>query len=412
LDQTNWWTSGGSACAANGAQQTDPLLAKNLSCVNVQASPASPFAVDRKDDKQPYTDSWSFTVAQQTPWQGLLEVAYVGNRSRDQLSVGGAGSNLNLVPLGAITSDPTVTNASSADANKYRPLQGYGDVNTAVNNIYSNYNALQVTWGRHAGRYTIQANYSYQKSLGIVQPGNPANGPSVTLDPFNLDNNYGVMPGDRRQLFNVAYSIDIGNPLHAHGALAAATAGWQISGITQLQSGANLTYLSNNTNFNMSLNGAILPGSVSAANPNGVTITNQSILGTNAVQLQPVVTCDPRSGLSSHQFINGSCFAAPSVVGQNGPTLLPVVYGPSYFNSDLALFKNFQITESKRLQFRIQAYNFLNHPLWSFNGTNNLNLNFTQDSTTQAITLNNSNFGRTTTKEGARVMEFAVKFYF
>ena len=41
-----------------------------------------------RDDKQPYTDSWSFTVAQRTPWQGLLEVAYIGNRSRDLPSSG------------------------------------------------------------------------------------------------------------------------------------------------------------------------------------------------------------------------------------------------------------------------------------------------------------------------------------
>jgi hypothetical protein len=282
-------------------------------------------------------------------------------------------------------------------------VQGYQDMNIAVNNIYSNYNGLQMTWGRHAGRYTIQANYTYQKSLGIVQPGNPANGPSVTLDPFNLAHNYGVMPGDRRQLFNIAYSIDFGNPLHAHGVLAGVTSGWQISGITQLQSGANLTGLSNNTNFNIALNNAILPGSEGLTNPDGshgITISNQSIMGTNAVQLQPLGTCNPTTGLSSHQYVNGACFAAPTVVGQNGPILLPVAYGPGYFNSDMALFKNFQITESKRLQFRVQAYNFLNHPLWSFNGTNNLNLNFTQDATTQAVTLNNPNFGKTTTKEG------------
>jgi hypothetical protein len=411
LDPNNWFAPG-STCTD---PSTGPLLAKNLSCINVQASPAQPFAVDSKDDKQPFTDSWSFTVSQQTPWKGLLEVAYVGNRSRDQLSVGGAGSNINLIPIGTIVPTGSQPNPSLANSDNYRPLQGYKDINIAVNNIYSNYNGLQMTWGRHAGRYTVQANYSYQKSLGIVQPGNPANGPSVTLDPFNLARNYGVMPGDRRQLFNIAYSIDIGNPLHAHGALAAATAGWQISGITQVQSGANLTFLSNNTNFNMSLNGAIIPGSETLLNPDGshgITIGNQSIMGTNAVQLQPLVTCNPTSGLSSHQYVNGACFAAPTVVGQNGPTLLPVAYGPSYFNSDLALFKNFTITESKRLQFRIQAYNFLNHPLWSFNGTGNLNLNFTQDPTTQAITLNNPNFGKTTTKEGARVLEFSVKFYF
>ncbi len=413
LDPTNWFASGGSGCA--GYTSSDPLFAKNLSCINAAASPASPFAVDSRDDKQPFTDSWSFTVAQRTPWQSLLEVAYVGNRSRDQLSVGGAGSNINLVPLGAIQPTGAQPNPSLANADAYRPLQGYQNLNIAVNNIYSNYNGLQVTWGRHAGRYTLQANYSYQKSLGIVQPGNPANGPSVTLNPYNLAANYGVMPGDRRQLFNIAYSIDLGSPLRTEKVLGGVVNGWQLSGITQLQSGANLTYLSSNDNFNMQLNNAIIPGSQGLLNPDGshgITISNKSILGTDAMQLNPLVTCNPKSGLSSHQYVNGSCFAAPTAVGQSGPALLPVVYGPGYFNSDLALFKNFQITESKKLQFRIQAYNFINHPLWSFSGTSNLNLNFVQDPTTQAVSLSNPNFGKTTTKEGNRVLEFAAKFFF
>jgi hypothetical protein len=89
-----------------------------------------------------------------------------------------------------------------------------------------------------------------------------------------------------------------------------------------------------------------------------------------------------------------------------------VVYGPGYFNSDLSVFKNFNITESKKLQFRIQAYNFLNHPLWSFPDGGNLSLKFSQDPATGAITQTNSTFGTTTAKEGHRVVELAVKFYF
>ena len=79
----------------------------------------------------------------------------------------------------------------------------------------------------------------------------------------------------------------------------------------------------------MQLNNAIIPGSISAANPKGIQISNQSILGTNAIQLNPIVTCDPTKNLGPHQFINGSCFAAPTQVGVNGPTLLPVAYGPA-----------------------------------------------------------------------------------
>jgi Carboxypeptidase regulatory-like domain len=396
-----------------------PLFAKDLSTIPFTAAPAAPAAVDSKDDRQPYTDSYSFTVAQRTPFRSLLEVAYLGNRTRDIQNTGGFGSNINLVPLGAMLG---ATNPALANPNLYRPLNdpttgaGYGDVNLTTNTLYSNYNSLQVTWGRQAGRYTLQANYTYQKALGIVTGNNP-NG-SATINPFNLGSNYGVQPTDRRQLFNVAYSIDLGNPLHAHGFLAGATAGWQISGITQLQSGANLTYsggMNGNTDYNMQLNNSIIPGTEGLVNPDGshgVQISNQSILGTNAVQLNPIVTCNPRSGLSSHQYINPNCFAAPTVVGQNGPTLLPVSYGPGYFDSDLAVFKNFAISESKRLQFRIQAYNFLNHPLYSFPDSSNLTLQFTQDPTTQAITQTNANFGKATTKQGARVVELVVKFYF
>jgi hypothetical protein len=251
--------------------------------------------------------------------------------------------------------------------------------------------------------------------LGIVSPSNG----QANLNPFNLASNYGIQPGDRRQLFNVAYSIEFGNPIHNSKILAGLANGWQLSGITQIQSGANLTFSNNgpattSDNFNLGggLNGAIIPGSKSAANPDGIAINNQSILGTNAVQLNPLVTCDPRSGLGSHQYINGNCFTVPTVVGQNGPTLLPVVYGPGYFNSDLGVFKNFSISESKKLQFRIQAYNFLNHPLWSFPDGGNLSLKFSQDALTGAITQTNSNFGTTTAKEGHRVIELAVKFYF
>jgi Carboxypeptidase regulatory-like domain len=435
IGPSSWVSSGGGACPVR--QATDPaapLFASYLSCLNVSATPASPAAVDSRDDKQPYTDSWSFTVSQRAPWQSRVEVAYVGNRSRDLANSGGFGSNRNLVPAGAITAvcnQSTDCDSANANANSFRPLQGYGDLNQATNNAYSNYNALQITWGRHVGRYTMQANYTLQKSLGIVlnNANNQSNG-SISIDPFNLRANYGVQPTDRRHLFNYAYSIDLGNPMHAHGVLEGITGGWQVSGVLQLQSGANLTYgggYNSSTNFHMSLtckdstvvcpqSAAIIPGTATGINgdplKNGIAINNQSILGTNALQLNPIVTCNPSSGLSSHQFVNPNCFAAPTVVGQNGPTLLPVSYGPAYFNWDTAIFKNFKISESKSLQFRVNGYNFLNHPLWSFPDAGNLTLQFVQDPATGVITQQNPNFGKTTVKQGARIVEFAVKFYF
>jgi hypothetical protein len=91
--------------------------------------------------------------------------------------------------------------------------------------------------------------------------------------------------------------------------------------------------------------------------------------------------------------------------------MLPVSYGPAYFNWDLAIFKNFDITEKQKLQFRVQGYNFLNHPLYSFNGSN-LSLQYQQDPVTGAFTQADTNFGKTTEKQGQRIVEFAAKFFF
>jgi len=347
-----------------------------------------PAAVDSKDDKQPYTDSYSFTIAQRLPWSSLLEVAYVGNQSKDLPNNKGAGSDINLVPAGSMLRSGVDPN--SLTANDFRPLRGFSNLGLATNNLYSNYNSLQVTWVRTKGRYIINGNYTYGKAMGIIDS---------SRDAFNLNNNYGVLPSNRTHIFNVAYSVELGN--HTRQKFAGGFInGWQVSGITQLQSGANLSGLSSNNNFGFNLNSAKIPGTT-------YNISNSSILGTTDIQLNPILTCDPTSGLKEHQFINPSCFSFPTRIGQNGPTVLPAIYGPGFFNSDLGLFKNFQIKEQMKLQFRFNAYNFLNHPLWSFNG-NNLTLGF--DPNTGAV--NTPTFGTVTDKQGRRVIQLAVKFYF
>jgi len=369
-----------------------PLYARNLASVNVAAQAGSPSAVNSTDDSQPYTDNWNFTVSQRTPWSGLLEAAYVGNRSRDlQNTSGGPGVNINLVPLGAmLSSNNGGVDPNSLTANNFRPMPHYSDLVLASNNLYLNYNALQVTWVRTKGRYTINMNYTYGKSLGIINPG---------LDQFNLAQDYGVMPTNRKQIFNAAYSIELGNPMK-HNILAKGLInGWQLSGITQLESGPNLTG-NQGQNFGMNLNSYKIPGTA-------FNISNVSLLGTPDIQLNPILTCNPTSNLGHNQYINPSCFTFPKEVGQNGPITLPAIYGPAFFNSDLGMFKNFNISESKKLQIRFNGYNFLNHPLWSFNG-NNLGIGF--DGTTGLV--NTPTFGTVLNKQGHRIVQVAAKFYF
>ena len=135
--------------------------------------------MDSKDDRQPYTDSYSLPISQRVPWSSLLEVAYVGNQSRDLLQQAEHGSNINLVPVGAMLSSKTAAwIPTSLTANNFRPLKGFSDLALATNSAYANYNALQVTWVRTKGRYTINMNYTFGKAMGIVSP---------TLDQFNLE---------------------------------------------------------------------------------------------------------------------------------------------------------------------------------------------------------------------------------
>jgi hypothetical protein len=320
-----------------------------------------------------------------------VEVAYVGNQSKELSYTNGAGSNINLVPVGSMLSSHNGgVDPNSLTADNFRPLKGFSNLGLATNGTFANYNALQVTWQRTKGRYVLNMNYAYGKAMGIVNP---------ALDSFNLGNNYGVQPANRKQIFNAAYSVELGHftPNKIAGGFIN---GWQLSGITQLQSGANLSGFSTNNNFNLNTNSAKIPGTT-------FNISNVSLLGTPNIQLNPLLTCDPTSNLTSHQYINPNCFALPTQIGQNGPTVLPAIYGPAFFNSDLALFKNFQIKENMKLQFRFNGYNFLNHPLWSFNG-GNLNLGF--DPATGKV--NTKNFGAVTQKQGHRVIQMAVKFYF
>ncbi len=345
-------------------------------------------AVDRNSDRSPYSDSYSFTISRRL-FGSLLEAAYVGNRSRDLQNNGGPGNNLNAVPYGALFGQSGDPNAAPYDS--FRPLAGFQDLRIATHGLYSNYNSMQLTWLFTKTKYNINLNYTYGKSLGV--------NPGTIGDDFNIANNYGVLPTDRRHLFNAAYSIELGNPVRGNAIAKGLVNGWQLSGISQIQSGSNIT---GQWGYNFGLD----TGSAKLAN--GFNVSPRSVNGTDSVALRPIQTCDPTQNLGPQQFVNGSCFALPTQPGQNGPIVAPAIYGPAFMNHDIGLFKNFNFGESKKLQFRFNAYNFLNHPLWSFvNGSNNRKLTFNSGGD-----LINPVFGTATEKQGRRIVQAAVKFYF
>ncbi len=278
-----------------------PLTLRSIPSLNIAAQALSPAAVDSTDSNQPYTDQYNVTLSQRTPGSGMLEVAYVGNRSRDLAISTGAGSDINAVPVGAmLASNNGGVDPNSLTANNFRPLLGFSDVNLATNKAWANYNALQITWIRTKGRYTINANYTFGKAMGIVNP---------ALDTFNLNNDYGVQSTNRTHIFNFAYSVEMGSPIKGNKVEGGLLNGWQLSGLLQWESGPNLTAIQGE-NFGLNLNGALVPGT-------NYIISDTSLLGTPNIQLNPALTCNPAANLKANQYINASCFAMPTGIGEN-----------------------------------------------------------------------------------------------
>lgn len=474
--------------------------------------------MQRGDNRTPYTNDWNVSIAEALPWRSVFEVSYIGNQSRNELLNGGNGKidDLNQVqPGGYYYPDPTSGLYASGGAlacnnntygtsiegtdptdylycnaagpngvalfnnyvpsftqNHWRPMTNYTNMYLITHGSYANYNALQATWKKQSGPISYFLNYSYSKVMGI-RDGQSDNGPTngSMVDPFNLKANYGPLAYDHTQIINATYVWNLPKFVHGSRLLEGTVNGWQLSGYTTYQSGAPLQ--PNGTlNFNFA-GGLTVPiqgagqGAVPNLPDNSVSVPNG--LRSNQVNsavwygtdqtgggyegFYPLVTCDPRKHVFSGQYFNPNCFTTPAL-GQFGTKIWPYIKAPAYFDSDLGLYKSFKLTESKRIELRIQGTNFLNHPLPQFGlgGNGDESINLFQDKTLQypisglvapppgknpcgilnngavdkynaavcdytevSISPTNTNTtmtGKPQFKTGQRVLTFAAKFYF
>jgi len=359
------------------------------------------------DSRTPHSYTYNFTISQRVPFNSVAEFEYSGNKSKDMMLDSGGLGNVDLVPVGAFfRADPltgVVNNPASSNfpTNDYYPLRNYTSLQTVTHGSYSNYNAFIATWQKQTGRVTYTMNYTFSKVLGIRdnETDNGA-GQGSAVDPYTMANNYGVLGFDHTHIFNAAYVINLPSPIHGNAIAGGVVNGWELSGITQLQSGAPIQP---NTAGNLNVQ---WPSSYS----------QQQDLGTNGYPngVIPQVICDPRDGLSSGQYFNPACFAPPPK-GQQGTLVWPYIKGPGYFNSDLSLYKNFNFKEHQQIQFRMQTYNFLNHPLEQFNADGNstdIKLNFNNNNTLSQTNINALTTGTPLHTVGRRVVMFSVKYVF
>ena len=154
--------------------------------------------------------------------------------------------------------------------------------------------------------------------------------------------------------------------------------GWQINGIFQVQSGNPFTPVNSST-------------------------TAQSLT------FRPNVTCDPTSGAlhKPQGFFNTACFSLPTTTvsgvthidnSQSGNERRNTLVGPGFNTTDASLFKDFNLTESQKIQFRFEVFNLFNEA------------HFAQPN----LTFGTSTFGKITSTVGndSRVVQLAAKYAF
>jgi Carboxypeptidase regulatory-like domain/TonB-dependent Receptor Plug Domain len=344
----------------------DPTLNQNLVTTidpkNVLIGPPALTVAD-PTGKIPTTYQFQSSIQARLPWQTALDVAYVGSQSRHQQD----NRNLNYNPFGQcfqagnqdpqrVAANPTnLLGNNCKDANFLKPYPGYGSINLYESQATSNYNALQVTAQRRAthGLY-MGLSYTWSKVMATSLSGGTNDNSFVRPDQFNQLANKAPASFDRRHVLAINYVYSTPKFYKGNAFTRVITDNWQLSGVTQIQSGSPFT-----------------PGfSVSGAG-------NQNITGSNTepARIGVVKGCDPYTHLDDpYNRLNPNCFFAPSPGSVGLESGINFLYGPGTVNFDMALQKEFVFKERAHLQFRVDAFNVFNHSNFTgYNGTLNFN---------------------------------------
>ncbi len=334
----------------------------------------------------PYVQQWSLSVQRELAPNTTLEVNYLGNKGTHLLT-------RNDIAQALAPSDPNFCSAQDASGNYINLNNGDCPVNTRrpypnftgvyINSEWrgiSSYNAANVKLERRTSALTMQAVYTWSKSLdnksAAAGIGNAAIGWDGFMDNHKPQLDYGRSDFDVGQRFvtNFIYALPVGRGQRymstINKAADAVLGGWRVGGIYVAQLG--------------------FPISVYGEDPFG--LLNVVFGSGNRANL----VGNPNGPKSVQEWFNTSAFAQslPAHFGTSGRN---IVRGPGRNDWDMNLAKTFTFTERLRLEFRAEAFNLFNHPQYGY----------------PDATITDASYGQITgTSVDAREIQFGLKLIF
>jgi hypothetical protein len=335
---------------------------------------------------------WSLSLQRQVGTDWLVSTSYIGNTTTHLWSLRQTNPSV-FLGLGPCTINGIQYSTCSTTANRdQRRLlalqypgvgQNFGFVSTVDSGGKANYNALMVAVERRAAKgLIINSNYtwshcisdpfSYSTNSGFQGQG-WTDSYNRRYDRGNCETGTGLNEGgaiDRHHIFNLSAVAEV--PQFSNRTARALGSGWRIAPIFKILSG---DYMSIVTTQDRAL----------TANT-GFFATGQRV---------NQVLASPYGDKTPGKYLNPAAFDLPAL-GTLGNSGAGAVAGPGFWQFDAALSRTFQVRETKKLEFRAEA----------FNVTNSLHLN------DPVAVFPTGLFGQVTSAKDPRIMQFALKYMF
>jgi outer membrane receptor protein involved in Fe transport len=299
----------------------------------------------------PSLQKWSLGFQRQLPAGIVLDASYVGSKGTHLI----LSEDINE----PFASAAVVTQGISP--NSLRPYPGFAAISTYQTRGDSNYHSLQVSVVKRMG-HGISLNGSYTWSKSIDDVSSPLN----IYAPLSIER--AVASFDRTHVFTASYIWEIPFARNLTGFEKRVLDGWQISGITSLQSGTPIT--------------PVISGDRAGT---GATLQRPNVSGPIALPHTQLNWFDTSAGVFS--------LPAPGTFGNAGRS---IIRGPGFANTDVSFSKQTAIREAIMLQFRAEFFNIFNHTQWASVGA----------------TFGSQTFGQIVSARDPRITQLALRLTF